>query len=331
MLDDSNLIGSKLYNNFIGFRNNNNYPNFVEVSSINAREIINKYNQCKKRPNLLVTSKPKTYDGSDNSYTENRLMSYTFNMNGSNNMVARLYFDINGDGIFKPNEKIVENEPKPSGDNYTISYRLPDDFTGLMPWKLEIEDVATGVKNYEIGYTAIKGTPLKIRVLQLIPTGKNTFSIKSKTNKLYKEGVYDISVTEMNITDFQSNYPKPCRDTSGKEVPTLLNGNYDMIIFGFADSFGGYVIANSSYPKATQAIKDFIATGQSVMFTHDTVWYNEKDILQILLDKVYTKTQHIIQVKQIQMEQKYHTTNFLVLYQMDLIYKIKFIFRKMFI
>lgn len=46
-----------------------------------------------------------------------------------------------------------------------------------------------------------------------------------------------------------------------------LNGNYDMVIIGFADMYGG----SSFTENATDSIIDFMKTGQSLMLTHDTI------------------------------------------------------------
>src|SRR5699024_2506379 len=65
---------------------------------------------------------------------------------------------------------------------------------------------------------------------------------------------YDINVTSITVDDFNKNNIE-------------LNKNYDMIIIGFKDNYGGKDLNDKSIEK----IKSFIETGQSVMFTHDTL------------------------------------------------------------
>src|SRR5690606_36878062 len=102
-------------------------------------------------------------------------MKFTFNVNAEDghNLTARLYLDINGDGLFKADEIEIKNEikNKPNG-TYTLEYMIPDDFCGLMPWKLEITDESTGVKSSETGATFFKvddDKPPKTKVLQITP------------------------------------------------------------------------------------------------------------------------------------------------------------------
>ncbi|KDR93821.1 PA14 domain-containing protein [Peptoclostridium litorale DSM 5388] len=230
------------------------------------------YLRSNKRPRLTINEKPKDYDGTDGSYIDSNVMRFNFdmkslNMTGRNkNLVeARLYMDLNGDGLFKDDELVKTSQPVMSVEDYSMEYRLKDAFTGMMPWKLEVVDRENGAASYEVGYPAYKSKKLKTRVLQLTPNGNN-FSISSMGYMLSTDG-YEIEVTQLPVSIFNANYPNEA-SYGGKKIRTELNGNYDMVVLGFADSFGnGSDITNSA---AIEELKNFIGTGQSVLFTHDT-------------------------------------------------------------
>ncbi|MEA4901298.1 DUF5057 domain-containing protein [Desulfitobacterium sp.] len=306
-----NLKLTKLYQDLNSYVNNTQYANVVLVDTSNnyakksnLKSAFAGYTSSSaiaKRPELTITTKPQEYDGTDRSYQtgSNKSLGYNFDMQSSgtaNDLTVKLYLDINGDGIFKAtndsqSEQVFTLDHRPGGSGYAINYHLPDLLIGLLPWKLEVTDNATGAKTYVTGATALKaakGNELKIRVLQLKPDG-NTFSVyddlknvydnstRSYQNLLFKDGVYDIQVTEMDVNDFNAAYAnlqsnqlpqsKPARvNGQNKTAPTQLNKYYDMVIVGFADIYGG----NDLNSNALQALQNFIQTNQSVMFTHDT-------------------------------------------------------------
>ncbi|MGL4971968.1 MAG: DUF5057 domain-containing protein, partial [Culicoidibacterales bacterium] len=51
-----------------------------------------------------------------------------------------------------------------------------------------------------------------------------------------------------------------------------LNGNFDMVILGFADAYNGQDLT----AKSVAAVKAFVETGQGLMLTHDTLLYAHK-------------------------------------------------------
>ncbi|UWG98593.1 DUF5057 domain-containing protein [Dehalobacter sp. DCM] len=277
----STIKDTILYNKFHTYRNNLTYPNFKSVTTIDINDLVSKYASANKRPTLNLQDQPLEYDGTDGTkLTDNRVMSYGFYLTGAHTMTASLYIDANGDGIFTATEKMATAAGLTSSGNndspYALNYRLPDAFTGLQPWKLVITDETTGAKTYTTGYTAFKGIPLNVRVLQLVPSG-STLNVKTDMlQPLTATGEYTISVTVMNVTNFDNAYagsltnPSNADDVYGVSQPTKLDGNYDMIIMGFADTYGGADLKNAN---AITALKNFIASGQSVMFTHDTMTF----------------------------------------------------------
>lgn len=273
----SDLTDTILNQRFKTYRINSNqpsgYPNFYNLVSFNMNDMVSKYAVANKRPSVTITSAPLEYNEL-NAQTD-KYMNFGFDVSGLNPMIASLYIDINGDGVFTDNEKTIDtgliSTNNPAEGHLSLNYRLPDSYTGMQPWKLELEDTVTQAKNYNTGFTAYKGVPLNVRVLQLIPSG-NLLNIKTGMQQpLIKAGEYTISITVMNVVNFDNNFPNQApTTTTGVSAPTKLDTNYDMVIMGFADTYGG---ADLKKPAAIRGLKDFIATGQSVMFTHDTLTF----------------------------------------------------------
>ena len=285
---NSSLSGTKLYNNFNSYRNNATYPNVLLTTTNLATKnasldtimgALDNNTLTVKKPTLALKYEPRQYNGTDASYGNYdaatstfrtiKELSYTYDIYNptlaTNRYKVNLYIDLNGDGIFKAEELVQSEDNKAPGYGYSINYRMPDTFTGLQPWKLEVVDKTTNAASYEIGSTAFKGTPLVVRVLQLTPPGGSSLSLSSLGSMLTKTNEYTIYITEMPVDKFDSNYPNPY---NGK--PTLLNGNYDMVIMGFADVYGNGDLKNAA---AVSGLRSFIETKQSVMFTHDTMTF----------------------------------------------------------
>ena len=264
------VTGTKLESNF----KNINKENFVKVDgNISIKEIVNKYKNTqniKYRPIITIKNKP-----TDN----NRNMNYTFDVITQDNepIIAKLYLDVNGDSLYKDKELVKKVDLKPVNnkiENGSISYTLPNNFVGLLSWKLEFEvnNTVTGnnIKSYESGsvkYGLYDNKKVNVRVLQIMPKYDSTrsdYELKNDgviRNLLEKDvNEYTIQFDEIRANDF---------DEKIKNGTMKLNGNYDMIIVGFADNYGASDLSNESIKE----IQAFISTGQSVMFTHDTITY----------------------------------------------------------
>jgi hypothetical protein len=73
---------------------------------------------------------------------------------------------------------------------------------------------------------------------------------------------YNITREVISSADFyQGNYRGPGHN--------LLNGKYDMVIIGFSDSYG-----DKLSQRAVDELEAFVRTGQGIMLTHDTLFYN---------------------------------------------------------
>ena len=118
-------------------------------------------------------------------------------------------------------------------------------YTFTMPAK-DVNITAT----YSFDITQIKN----IKVLNVYPNAGN--SLQSWMNSY---GQWKISVTPVSITDYNNN-PDNYLKSNGSY-------KYDVLIFGFWDSNNGYDLSTAS----RDATENFIKTGRSVIFGHDTL------------------------------------------------------------
>ena len=71
---------------------------------------------------------------------------------------------------------------------------------------------------------------------------------------------YQINIDVTDMASFNSS--------SGTYSHSNINGKYDMLIFGFADSYNNTAINDN----AVNSVEQFIKTNQSILFTHDTIF-----------------------------------------------------------
>lgn len=208
---------------------------------------------------------------------------------------CKLYIDVNADGRFSeleaqdlndittsggtPATKVDGKFTLSTGTRYFISMQVPEDFKGFLSWKLEfIENdrkSSTGedlVKKAVTGYSAVLGnkTRTTINVLQLT-TDKHTWAkdnldLTSTSMTALYDQVQDfkIDVTSKKIEYFVKDVP------NADKLQYLMN--YDMVVMGFSDCY-----AMTVYPadtalntfEAVYAIREYILSGRSMLFTHD--------------------------------------------------------------
>ncbi len=209
---------------------------------------------------------------------------------------VKLFIDTDADGRYDASEELdglqvrnVENgeevdcDELETGVRYTVTRQLPDGYVGMIPWKLLVSQVskeATTVHDSEIGYTAVPSDEVtKINVLQIAANGYSLdLSTNSKFKQLFKNVEdkmnYEINIQTVTVEEYLQNYnqyTKPSGDTSEKyesfyNTYFQYNGEpYDMLILGFKDMYD-----DITSEGATKAIKLFIESGRSVLFSHDT-------------------------------------------------------------
>lgn len=230
------------------------------------------YVRCEKRPELNVTSKPKSYDGREDSYLIDSVLSFVADLGGgrdSDTYTMRLYLDSNGNGSFEEGEAVASYNELPSQLGYQLGYSMANERSGLVPWKLEVENERSGTKVYDQGYVAKKGEARTIKVLHLT-SNRNSLHMDQLTNVggqnlIERDGEYVIETTEMPMSAFSTHYPNAY---NGK--PTELTGNYDMVMIGFSDGIGGDDITNRD---ALRALTEYIETRQGVIISHDVLTF----------------------------------------------------------
>lgn len=197
---------------------------------------------------------------------------------------------------------------------YKVTRSLPDGYVGALPWKLVFyNNNNAGIRVSESGYTAIKrDTVENIKILQLISEDDNNWNLTTDTSDArYDPEVtalldeverivgFRVEIDSMTVSEITTQirtqsdqwgntWLDSWSENAGYETEWRNNARailnqYDMIIVGFADNFEfGASDANSwehTQQKANmavaEAVKDYIDSGKSVLFTHDTTTYVE--------------------------------------------------------
>lgn len=260
------------------------------VSDYKAKDI------SEKRPIVNSGNVPSNeVRSSDGTVTNNRDMQFLLNINVEENrkFKLKLYLDMNNDSLYKESELFNEIEYVGSGidKDYSISLQLNNNFIGYLSYKIDIVKLDDNgnelVKNSIESHTIFKAQRDKktINVLQLYPNDDrapywdfdnnnaevNPYTILTKSknfNSSIKLDDYQINMQSLKVSEFE----KKCKTTySGSEGIATLENEYNMIIIGFADNYNKVDIDE---PDAIAALKQFIADGYSVMFTHDTISYH---------------------------------------------------------
>ncbi|WP_143111733.1 DUF5057 domain-containing protein [Paenibacillus sp. BC26] len=272
-------LRGNLYNTFAPYssagRDNVVFLNATGLSNLasnlsNSNSIYSKL--LNQRPKLVLSGQPTSYLlDSSALYRAGDTLSFHFNVPnytnfGDGRLTANLYLGLDQAVAFGNDQIVASSVVTNNNDDSELTYVLPKGYSGLYYWKLEIVDQTTKMKSYETGVFKYRDQLTKVRVLQVMPNDSDTSSLKKSGNLdqsfLSKTNEYEISITTMKFNDFNS---------TGK---ANLNGNYDMLIFGLADSYN----SNASITVDTaNVVNNFIRTGQSVMFTHDTVFSSSEN------------------------------------------------------
>lgn len=263
-----------------------------------------------KRPVVSIVTAPTGDSSGAVGNISNRKMKFTINI--SDNIIVgeklrvNLYLDVSGDTIFSDKELYYQGDmaiTNEAGNYKSITYNMPSEFIGYLDWKVEVVRTlkdgsgsnlknANGdnieVKSYKTGSLTLNQlqgqAPKVIKVLQIYPnTNLNNMDLTSdttiKNTLLPQVKGYDLQITKKTVAQFNTmvdeNNSKN-QSLPDKDKKSVLNGNYNMVIIGFYDSYGGSGSGKFS-GASVEEIRSFIRTGQSVMFTHDTVPITIKD------------------------------------------------------
>jgi hypothetical protein len=243
-------------------KNNDNNVYVVNNASEASAHIRNFTRKNGERPRLEVTSSPVSYSQSSSYvYKAGDVVTFDFVVPNydsltDKNLTANLYIDTDFNNRYEPVELVSQTEL--SANTGRISYTLPGGYSGIRYWKLEVVSQATGLKDYQTGIFRFRDQKVEVKVLQVTKSG-DTSSLKKQSimkQSYLSSPDYEISIDVTDMGGFNQSVYK------------TINGKYDMLIFGFADVYNHAPISD----QAAQAVERFISTGQSVMFTHDTIF-----------------------------------------------------------
>ena len=171
---------------------------------------------------------------------------------------------------------------------------LPDDYQGVLPWKMIFFDKSDAlVRTAVSGYTAVdRGSRVDIQVLQLMSdrkasNDKTLWDLESDSDvKSLLSGIREFNVsidsvktsTFINglISDDQLKKLKTDEQKSEAYYNAAYNTfqQYDMLILGFGDNYQfGSKDQSLKNMAVSEAIRDYIEDGKSVLFTHDSSSY----------------------------------------------------------
>ena len=184
-----------------------------------------------------------------------------------------------------------------TGETYRVIRALPEEYVGVIPWKLVFYDNADRlVRTAKSGYTSVPQQNGKktIRVLQLLSDdNRNNWNLHDdSTFSNYINGLTDwnVSIDSMTVT-YLVNDKLKIGGTSDTDIQRIyqesynLFQQYDMLILGFGDAYRfGYTYGASDvyYNRLDNvkrnlavgwAVRDYIESGKSILFTHDTTSY----------------------------------------------------------
>ena len=272
--------------------------------------------------NGRVTYITKEYDGK--FYLRYK---FTITNNGAvysnTKYTATLYLDSNSDGKYSEKfetlpdivlthvatGKVVKNGELIAGEQYTLTKQVPEEFRGLLNWKVEVSQTTNPyIRDSIIGYTKLSDdtqTAETIKVLHVYKDGGSVLNLEKAigntkeyngNNDILEALVWGGEITEDGTThkfdgitkdfkfeftsiknkDFNDSYETGYLHKDGTKTTTKFNlMDYDMFVLGFYDSYS--LRDNSDYEDIDAAaingkngIKEFIDSGKSVLFAHDT-------------------------------------------------------------
>jgi len=234
-------------------------------------------------------------DGRYSNKTENlEANDYVISLNGSDQaIIPNARTDDDNNLIYY--YQLSSNE---TNDYYHLEYTLNDDFAGVLPLKIQINQNGNPYRyDYDVLYFRRSSGNNKnnlptINVLQITGSSQSgsatdlTFDMTSadfRNNYLSKLDV-NVNTSKMTAKEFYNAYGKYYNTASASTKAKELIENYQMLVIGFADSYYWPGDGNSDSARETSRrnytvanyyfIHEYIESGNSVLFTHDTTDYN---------------------------------------------------------
>jgi hypothetical protein len=286
ILDDAMLSTSNLVKIF-----KNDYTNYSKIkrysnSEINIRTILDDYNGLQsniKKPKVTELVISEDDRALDIAKKESRAMNFTLTVNDNEDLTPSLYLDINSDGIYTDNEKVSITFTH-TGDKYIISHSMDLTFVGYLDWKIELtrsNKIKTYVTNNSI-FKAYNNHYKVINALQIYPnTGtddQNLYLCPPGGSSTPAQDAFNSMVRNLNLEKlgYKLTITSVPVYSDGGINKLVENKNdyldqYDMVIVGFADSYG----ADDQFsPLVTQKLEEFAKSGKAALYTHDTIGLN---------------------------------------------------------
>ena len=307
------------------------YDNVFTTSELNDNtESLNFFSNLAK-PVIHFEEKPAeppraNETNADRSLITNGELKYVFTIENDSDAApavttydCNLYFDLNFDGNLSEKEsqdsyieisdedgnvlsQISDGNNKShyelqAGKKYTLVRKLPESYFKIITWKLEITSNKNSyIHTSEIGYakqargTGVDPQQIKVVQLQAFKNG-NYWDLSDKDGKFQKmlknlmeqyNFDFDIQINPVSVNTVNSY-------TDDQQMKNLLD-QADMLMIGFTDGYDN--ISNAH--KQVDAIVDFIKSGKSVLFSHDTtsyINYDQDKMYAYIADKKYDGTE----------------------------------------
>lgn len=184
-----------------------------------------------------------------------------------------------------------------AGKQYHLRRDVPTGYVGVLPWKLVFtQNDNANIRKSVSGYTAVPITSSDrqtIKVLQITTAeGRNNLNLKDNANVrnlLNQVQDFNVVIEVINSAELLASR------NSESEYLAFLN-TFDMLIFGFSDMYEfGTKNQQSRANTCAMALRTYIKSGKSVLFTHDTTSFfnrnaNWIDGLGDIVDGLFSTT-----------------------------------------
>ena len=233
---------------------------------------------------------------------------FTYSLDISNpedptaSFVAKIYVDKDADGVYAKKECVITRQFALSGKNRNITFNMNPQYVGAFTWKVDVYPSAQpNLICSQIGYSVIRfegeQQKKKVNVLQVQAVKDSskygtswgskyaqTISIKTDfSTELNALEDYNIKLKEIDMETFNNGKWTDSNTNATGDISINNFGDYyDMVVFGFSDSYRTLELGSDQAAK----VREYIAKGKSVLFTHDLTsqvnlnqqdnWWNQK-------------------------------------------------------
>ncbi|MGN0318977.1 MAG: DUF5057 domain-containing protein [Lachnospira sp.] len=247
-----------------------------------------------EKPTSTIRPNASDYDGTQECLLNPSLLSgLTFkgNVNSRGDYTVKIYIDRNCDSLYAEDSEsetpelvyydktskgsIKDGVKWTKGETFNAVVKLPSALTGYIGWKVEVTDLTTGAVAITKGAFAVKPTTQKTITVLQIESDKEEQHINLQGDDFQNcfNGIsdligMDIDVVKLTKTQFNavSNKSEYLED-------------FAIIVLGLSDNYGNDINVsgkdNNLNSAAIKAIDEYIANGNSVLFTHDGMSYKD--------------------------------------------------------